>query len=134
MIQEAETHREVCRKGTGCANRVRRRRRETWVHVFPANAGIFSSALGRTRTCDLLIRSYTYYVYGCSWKLENALGKPNAVSHRFLLFAPVTVKSLSMTGTSDLPYASLEKALHKLHHLDALLKLQKRLRLNSGYY
>ena len=30
-----------------------------------------------------------------------------------------------MTGTSDLPYASLEKALQKLHHLGALLNLQK---------
>ena len=60
----------------------------------------FSSALGRTRTCDLLIRNYTYYVYGCSWKFENALDKPNLVSHRFSLFAPVTVKSLSKTGVS----------------------------------
>ena len=33
------------------------------------------------------------------------MDKPNAVSHRFLLFVPVTVKSLSITGTSDLTYA-----------------------------
>ena len=57
--------------------------------------------LGRTRTCDLLIRSQDTCVYGCLWLFKYRLSKPTSHSGCSQLFAWVTVASLSTAVASD---------------------------------
>jgi hypothetical protein len=58
-------------------------------------------ALGRTRTCHLLIRSQDTGVYSCLWLYKNRLSKPTSHSGCSQLFSGVTVKSLLTTMASD---------------------------------
>jgi hypothetical protein len=59
------------------------------------------SALGRTRTWGLLIRSQDTYVCSCLWLFKNRISKPTFRSRRLQLFTCVTVKSLSSTVASN---------------------------------
>lgn len=66
----------------------------------------FRSALGKTLTCDLLIRSQNEYVYSYLWLLRHRLSKPSSHSSCSQLFTWVTAKSLSKTVAFDLTYDS----------------------------
>src|SRR5215217_1344797 len=72
----------------------------------PAICGAFKGALGRTRTCDLLIRSQDTCVCSCLWLFKNRLSKLTSRSGCSQLFTWVTVKSLStIVASNDQPAA-----------------------------
>ena len=65
--------------------------------LLPCKSWDYSGALGRTRTCDLLIRSQNTCVCSRIWMLKNRISKPTSYSGCSQLFTWVTVKSLSKT-------------------------------------